>query len=64
MTPNKTRKIWKKKARERRQRVAHQNVTNVLVTPSISDDNVHIPQGKFNRRVIAPKIKSDLATRQ
>lgn len=66
MTPReqrKARKIWKKKARERRQRLALQNVTNVRVAPSISDDD-QIPQRNFPTRVIAAKLKSDRARRQ
>lgn len=49
----KARKIWKKEARERRQRLALQNVTNVPVKPSISDVDDQMPQRNFHRRVIA-----------
>lgn len=65
MTPReqrKARKIWKKKARERRQRLALQNVTNLSVTPSMSDINDQT--FNFHRRVIAAKLKSDRARRQ
>ncbi|KAK0170557.1 hypothetical protein PV328_008394 [Microctonus aethiopoides] len=53
MTPReqrKARKMWKKKARERRQRLALQNVTNVPVTLSISDDDVQIQRENSDRR--------------
>ncbi|XP_072946039.1 uncharacterized protein [Epargyreus clarus] len=55
----KARKIWKKKARERRQRLALQNVTNLSVTPSMSHINDQI-----SHRVIAAKLKSNRARRE
>lgn len=67
MTPReqrKARKIWKKKARERRQRLTLQNVTNVSVMPSISDVTNQTPRSNSHGRVIAAKLKSDRARRQ
>lgn len=67
MTPReqrKARKVWKKKARKRRQRLALQNITNVPVTLSISDDVAQIQRENSDRRVVTAKIKSDRARRQ
>ncbi|CAH0558867.1 unnamed protein product [Brassicogethes aeneus] len=64
MTPReqrKARKLWKKKARERRKRIALQNVP---VTPSTSNDDVEMPPGNVNRRAIAAKIKSNRARKE
>lgn len=58
MTPReqcKARNIWKKKARERRQRLALQNVTNLSVTTAMSD--VYYQSFNSYRRVIATKLK-------
>lgn len=60
MTPReqrKARKIWKKKARERRQRLASQNVANFPV-----DDQ--IPKRNFQSRALVAKLKLDRARRQ
>uniref|UniRef100_A0A6P7H0A5 Uncharacterized protein LOC114344525 n=1 Tax=Diabrotica virgifera virgifera TaxID=50390 RepID=A0A6P7H0A5_DIAVI len=65
MTPReqrKAQKIWRKKARERRQRLALQNITNLSVTPSLSDGNDQSVNS--HRRVVAAKLKSDRARRQ
>ncbi|XP_063219232.1 SH2B adapter protein 2-like isoform X1 [Bacillus rossius redtenbacheri] len=57
-------KIWKKKAREHRKRLAIENITNVPVSPSTTEDDVQIQQKSSYRRIIAAKIKSDQARRQ
>lgn len=44
------RKIWKKKARERRQRLLLQYVTNVRLMPSILEDNTQMPQRNFDKK--------------
>ncbi|GBP69400.1 PiggyBac transposable element-derived protein 1 [Eumeta japonica] len=67
MTPReqrKARKIWKKKAKERRQRLALQNVTNIPAVPSTSDVDDQLPQRIFLTKALAAKLKSDRARRQ
>ena len=65
MTPRekrKARKLWKEKAKQRRRRLALQDISNVPVTPPSSDNEVPINENN-NQRMQAGRQRSIRARR-